>query len=265
MNPVAGQIQKGLDSWKKLGAKIAYLVSANKKVPKIWLGSNKSSKVIIIASGLHLEETSGPSLLLEPTALSPILQPTLEKDINFLIYPVINQFGLSYLPTNRRKFLRYNEEGINYNDGWGIPEKKSKEVELVEKDILDTKNTKEIIFAISLHEDSETPGKGYVYTNAVKSRDFRAKLIKGIKSKINVALLATKQHLLEANEPTFQGGVIEEEFCIVDAKDPGSMENWLADDLGVPTVLSEGPFGLPLKVRKEFQLVVIESIVSLLQ
>jgi len=263
MHPLAAQIPNGLNSWQAAGAKVGTLKKDKINVPRIWVNSVKN-KVFLLIGGLHLEETSGPFLLLTPQLLLPVLEPLLKKGVNIVIYPAINQFGLSFEPSTNDKLLRYNAEGINYNDRWGIKAKKCKEVEVVEKDILSIKKFYEIIFAVSLHEDSETPQKGYIYTNGISDPNFRKKLRQGIISQVSADILASEKDFQEGIQSEFTGGKVEEEFCLVEAKDPGSMESWTADKLHVPTVLSESPFGLSLDTRKSFHLSVIASAISVL-
>jgi hypothetical protein len=264
MNPVSDAIVHGKAEWRKSGGLARALKSGDLTVPKVWFpGQNKGKRVLLLTSGLHLEETSGPILLLDPKLVLPTIYPFIQKGVNVLIYPAINQYGLSFDPAGDDKLLRYNQDGINYNDGWGFPnDKKCKEVALVEEDILQTKKNYEFIFALSLHEDSETPKKGYIYTNGISDPNFRKKLRQGILSEVPPDILATQKELDEGIQPEFEGGVVEEGFCLVEAKDPGSLENWLADDLHIPTVLSESPFGLDLETRKSFHLSVIKSVIT---
>lgn len=263
MNPIASLLPKGLAAWGKVSADVSFLIQGGFRVPRILLGS--ADQYVLIASGLHLEETSGPALLLDPEGVFPVLKPILDKKIGILMYPVINQVGLKYLPTENDHLLRYNDNNFNYNDGWGIPgNKKATEVALVEKDILSLNRISQIKLALSLHEDSETPGKGYIYTNGISDSILRKSITQKIKGHVDVKQLANKSDILESGQETFQGGIIEDDICIVDSKDKGSIENWLADDLKIPTVLSEGPFGLDLEVRKKFQLEVLKATLLIL-
>jgi len=264
MNPVTKRISKGLAAWRRAGARVDFLRKNNISVPRIWLGAN-TGKTILIQSGLHLEETSGPLLLLDPSALLPTVRSALKRDISFLIYPVVNNFGLRHDPSGPDKLLRYNEKGINYNDGWGLSDdKKCLEVKLVEEDILKFLGTNKVILAVSLHEDSTTPQKGYLWFNGIKSTKVRKEIRARLKSKIlkSGLLKIDRQILLTIRESKVDGGRVEGGFTVVDAKDKGALEHWLGEDLKIPTVLSEAPFGLRLRTRKSFHSKVIDSAIS---
>lgn len=260
MNPVALGLKTGLKKWQEVAD--LHLLSVNGiSVPRIFIKALGKSllvnnQTIIIASGLHLEETSGPLLLLDPSWLFPKLKPVLQKNISFLIYPVINNYGLKYPPSSPEKLLRNNKQGINYNDGWGLaPHKKCQEVELVENDILEFQQGQVICLALSLHEDSTTPGKGYLWTNATNAVQ-RQLIQKNVTAKIDQSLL------INTKAKSVQGGKVEAGFMVVNSRDKGSFENWLADDLKIPTILSEAPFGLALSTRKNFHLAIIDSCIN---
>ncbi|OGM61057.1 hypothetical protein A3A75_02755 [Candidatus Woesebacteria bacterium RIFCSPLOWO2_01_FULL_39_10] len=172
------------------------------------------------------------------------------------IYPVINNYGLKYNTTDPYKFLRSNEKGINYNSGWGVnTSKKCIEVMLVEEDIKKIQSNRKVRLVLSLHEDSTSIGKGYIWTNALGTK-LRRSIQDKLKSKIDKKLLTN----MKENE--VQGGKVEVGFTIVDAQDVGSFENWLAEDLKIPVVLSESPFGLSLATRKKFHIRIIEASLS---
>lgn len=258
MNIISSKIIPGLANWKKLGGKLDFLKSSSIGVPRIFIASKRpSNELVIIVSGFHLEETSGPLLLLNPDKVLPILNLG-PAYANFLIYPVINQFGLKFSIDSHENLLRSNHLGINYNDKWGMLGKKTEEVSLIESDILKMVKKYSPIFALSLHEDSVTPGKGYLWFNGIKSREVRKKIITEVKSVVEKSLA------LEIQEPEVEGGKIEDGFAIVDAKDKGTFENWLSDDLKIPVVLSEAPFGLKLNVREQFHQVVMKSAINVL-
>lgn len=260
MNPVAISLKKGLIRWQDV-ADLHLLKVNGKSVPRIFVKAKATSplpnnKTIIIASGLHLEETSGPLLLLEPSLLLPKLKPALQKNISFLIYPVINNYGLKYAASDPEKLLRNNKEGINYNDGWGLAtHKKCQEVQLVENDIKKLYQKQKVCLALSLHEDSTAKGKGYLWTNAINAK-LRRLIQKNVTAKID------KNLLVEIKAKSVQRGKIEGGFMVVNSKDKGSFENWLADDLKIPTILSEAPFGLDLSIRKNFHLAIIDSCIN---
>ena len=257
MNPINGAIKPGLKLWRKAGAKVSFLSSSTFSVPQIWLGSS-GKKVLLIASGLHLEETSGPFLLFDEKILLPVLEPLIKKGVNVLIYPLINQYGLAFSPLDDEELLRFNSQGFNYNDGWGLKEK-CEEVGLVENDILKITKSFDLFFAISMHEDSDIPKKGYIYLNRLKNASFRKNLRLGIQSLVKKDILASEKDLKEGVLPSELVGAKIEDFSLVESKDEGAMEQWLAYSLNVPTVLSEAPFGLNLATRKSFHLAVVKS------
>ncbi|MEK7188691.1 MAG: hypothetical protein AAB685_02470 [Patescibacteria group bacterium] len=259
MNPVTLGLKRGLKRWQEV-ADLNLLKVKGISVPRIFVKAKGASSLannqtIIIASGLHLEETSGPLLLLDPSSLLPKLQPALQKNISFLIYPVINNYGLKYSPSGPEKLLRNNKQGINYNDGWGLTQKKCLEVSLVEKDILEFGKKQNLSLVLSLHEDSTAPGKGYLWINATNAK-LRRLIQKNVTTSIDTSLL------IKTKAKSVQGGKVEAGFMVVNAKDKGSFENWLADDLKVPTILSEAPFGLDLSTRKNFHSAIIASCIN---
>lgn len=260
MNPVRKIIDPGLEAWQNYGAKVSFLGPSRVKVPRIRLDSG-GNKVFVIASGLHLEETSGPFLLLRPKALIPALKPLIKRGINILIYPLINQHGLKFSAKEDERLLRFNSRGIDYNDCWGL-KKKCIEVALVEKDIRRAYKSSSIIFFLSLHEDSDMPKKAYVYTNGVFNYPLRKRLRGAIASMVNRKVLATPSLLKKNIQPSELVGASIEDFFLVESRDEGAMEDWLAYSLGVPTILSEAPFDLALNTRRAFHLAVLRSISS---
>jgi hypothetical protein len=258
VNPIRTAIGPGLSAWRRKGANVDYLIFGGLKVPRIWFGPKKND-ILLLASGLHLEETSGPLLLLNPDKLLAAFESLTDAGLNLLIYPVINQHGLKFSPDANDKLLRYNAGGVNYNDGWGL-RKKCKEVSLVEKDILNFQKSFRIIFAQSMHEDSDLPKKGYVYSNGIHNASFRKKLRKYIQASVKDGVLASSS-LVKNNIPKSELiGARIEDFLLVESHDKGSMEEWLAYDLGIPTLLSEAPFGLTLKTRQDFHFAVLGSL-----
>ncbi len=247
MNPVSKQISKGLVKWSK----IAHVSNLSKKykLPRIIFGSQK--RAIIISTGLHLEETSGPLTLLDPAKLKWLLEFAKKNKFTIVLYPIINNRGLSYLPTADEKFLRTNDKGVDYNDCWGIKEVTG-EVRIVSRDIKKIIKKYDVVCALSLHEDSALPKKGYIWTNGV-AKKLREQICKLIKSNI------LKKYILEIGQKTFEGGKVENRFCVVNARDYGSFEVWMAELNNIPTVLSEAPFGEKLAIRSKFHMEVIKA------
>lgn len=260
MNPVALQLKKGLAKWKEV-AKVDLLKTVAVTVPRISLLSKvrsipNNSKVVIIASGLHLEETSGPLLLLDPSKMLAILKSALNKGVSFFIYPVINNFGLKYDLSTSEQLLRNNEKGVNYNDGWGLNTNiKCLEVGLVENDIKKILQKNRVLLVLSLHEDSTSMGKGYIWLNSVN-----AQLRRSIQKKVLMKI--DKKVLMNSKKRIIQGAKVEMGFTIVNAKEKGSFEHWLGEDLRIPTLLLEAPFGLDLKTRINFHRYVMAAAIS---
>jgi hypothetical protein len=253
MNLVKKDIIPGLKAWRKLGAKITYLKKGSLRVPEIFIKSTvQSDKLFLIATGFHLEETSGPLFLLNPKKSFPAIKRLLKKT-NVAIFPVINQYGLAFSAKGEDKYLRYNKEGLNYNSAWGFNKKKCQEVGLVEKQLVELYKEYEIIFALSLHEDSTEPGKGYLWINNIV-KDIREKIQTSLSKRVNKKLL-----LQIISTVGLRRGKIEKGFSVIDAHDD-SFENYMSEILGIPTLLSEAPFGLDLKRRIAFHKASLASI-----
>lgn len=252
MNIVVSYLTKGILDWKKNGAKISYLKKDDLRIPLIFLGSyTKTKKIFLIASGLHLEETSGPILLLSVSRILPSMKRLLKK-LNIVILPVINQRGLKYDETMPDRYLRFNDDGINYNSGWGSNSKKPVENKLVEREILKIFGKFKIVFALSLHEDSTEPGNGYLWMNRIDRENrviIQERMLKSPHKKL----------LKMTSTIGFRKGQIENGFTIVNAKDD-SFENFMSEILGVPTLLSEAPFGKSLARRISFHKAVLTSL-----
>ncbi|HJX59611.1 MAG TPA: hypothetical protein VJ481_03645 [Patescibacteria group bacterium] len=253
MNVVKGHLDSGLRGWKDVGAKVTYLKRGGIQVPEIYIPSSvQSNKLLLIVSGFHLEETSGPLLLLNSGGCSPLIAKILEK-MNVLIFPVINQYGLAFDEAGSDKFLRYNQNGINFNTAWGFKKEKCKEVEIVEPRLIELHNKYQIVFVLSLHEDSTEPGKGYLWINNVV-KDKRMKIQTSLESKVDKKILLQMKSTVGLRE-----GKIEKGFSVIDAKDE-SFENFTSEILGIPTLVSEAPFGLDLETRMAFHKASLSSL-----
>lgn len=258
MNIVKKRLDKGLADWNKSGFKITHIGRKKYIIPRIEIGNSKNITILFI-SGLHLEETSGPLLLLSPNKLLNIFDRKNNQNFSFLIYPLVNNYGLGHHQKSDEKLLRYDRNNLNYNDGWGLSDlEKSREVKIVEDDILYNLKSRKIAFAISLHEDSSVPGKGYIWINGMNNKLKRKELIQSVKQK------ADKESLIHMTQKRAGGGKVEGNIAIVNARDKGTLEDWLAHDLNVPTVLSEAPFSKTLFKRIGFHKLVIKSSISIL-
>lgn len=252
MNPIASKIAPGIALWREI-AKVKVVKRNKLIIPRIIFGSFNDA--VLICTGLHLEETSGPLTFLDPGNIKELLELANSKKLSLIIYPLINNFGLDYDTNAEEKLLRRNSDGINYNDGWGM-HKGAEEVEVAESDITGVLNRYNVKLAMSLHEDSVCPGKGYLWINGLRDQETRFKIYNEVKKNID------PKFLLTMTNQKGEGGQIEDSISIVDSKDEGAFEEWMADHFGVPTVLSEAPFGESLEVRKNFHLEVIKASIN---
>ena len=140
----------------------------------------------------------------------------------------------------------------NYNSGWGSNSTKCTEVAIVERYISKLFSKYKIIFVLSLHEDSTEAGKGYLWMNSIDKQmrtSIQNYLVKNVSSKI----------LCKLSKVGLRKGFIENKFTIVNSQDD-SFENFTSTILGVPTLLSEAPFGLSLPRRIFFHKTSLNSI-----
>jgi len=253
MNVIKKSIAPGIKVWKGKAAKISYLKQENLRVPVIFLRSKiQSDKLFLIASGFHLEETSGPLFLLNPQTCVSSFTNILTK-MNIVIFPVINQFGLSFKETMQDKHLRRNALGLDYNSAWGFDKEKCQEVRLVEKKLIELYKEYQLVFVLSLHEDSTEPGKGYLWMNNIRTNT-RKTIQLALEKKVDKKILLQMKSTVGLRR-----GRIESGFSVVDAKDE-SFENFTSEILGIPTLLSEAPFGLDLDRRIAFHRAALTSI-----
>ncbi len=252
MNPIASKIAPGLSSWKKI-ANVMKIKNGKIMIPRIIVGEHDDA--VLICTGLHLEETSGPLIFLDHKNLDELLKIAKKRKLTLIIYPLINNFGLDYAPDYEEKFLRRNEAGINYNDGWGM-KKKAIEVSLAEQDMDMVLKKYNVKLTMSLHEDSVCVKKGYLWINGLPSKSTREKIYKEVKKNIKPEYLLKME-----NEKDIVGGFVENEISVVDSKDEGAFEEWIADKK-IPVVLSEAPFAESLEVRKNFHLEVIKASIK---
>ncbi len=214
-NEVAQWVAPGMEKWRSI-AHTHFL--GNLRVPQIITPPRQTS--VVVMTGHHLEETSGPKFALEPDHFKPFMNA-----FDFMIFPVINQHGLNFPANANENLLRKNTWGINYNSGWGKP-LKTAEGRLIEQEILHRK----FDVAISLHEDSTTPGEGSFYTNG-----------------LNPHQLDKFVDVIFSNH----GFRLAPKAITIDEQDGHSSEYWLSKQ-GIQTFLIEAPFGLPMEERIAF-------------
>ncbi len=248
-------LKEGLSAWKDSGAKVYFLEKDNLRIPVIdapAMTSAGDNETILAGFGLHLEETSGIKFVLNPDNFEEYRR----YGKSFLIFPIVNQYGLKYPDNSHEILLRYDAQQRNYNDGWGDCEAyyKPREAYLVEDEIRRFLRNKPIRLCVSYHEDSEMPKIGYIYTVGINETDRRS-YAKRIKARIDDRMLAK---LPVVNNVL--GGMIEHDMVVAEEYDPRALENWVYYSLGIPSVLVEGPFGLELEARVDFQRKVTESV-----
>ncbi len=262
MHELVKKLPEGLSQWHSLGARVTLLPDHTLSVPVIEIATPSPSPAhpsVIVETGLHLEEDSGPFLALSPHLLLPILLPLVRSGIDILIYPDVNQHGLKYHPKDDPKLLRYNPQGYNYNDGWGVSYNKSTEVAITEAHINQHLSTHTPLLFLSLHEDSDHRETGYLWTNGINDQRTRKELHQRFTN-----IWGAQQLLKNAPPQMLCGGTCEEGYILVDSQDPGSIEHWLGETHHIPTILSEAPFGANLQDRMKFHASVAAAAVGLL-
>ena len=249
-------LETGLTDWQRSGAKVYLLENNDLRIPIIDAPpvNSKQKKIILAGFGLHLEETSGIKFVLDPDNFEAYRK----SGFRFIIFPVVNQFGLKHNENSHETMLRYDDFGRNYNDGWGDCEAgyKTNEMYLIEEEIRRLNKIQKIDLCLSYHEDSDIPQKGYIYTLGMDEME-RLRVARNIKTKIDNSLLA--EFITEYND---MGGFIEHGMIVAEEYDPRALENWVYRDLEIPSVLIEGPFGCDLETRIDFQRKITESILN---
>lgn len=272
----------GLDKWRMVpNAHVSYLTEPDQpdlRVPRVVVmsraGFAPGSPVVICITDMHAEESSGRHIFSNPDNVFPIINPHLDR-YSFIIYPQVNHHGQQFIDAfgNMRagyqrlsikeaeKLTRYNNHGINYNDGWGnvfTLDKKTREGVLIENDSNNFMARYDAVAGFSAHEDSSAPHQGYIWVNERPFVRQIPKMKRVIESGWNGRLVSPFT--------TYQDTEIEwDSFVAVDMRDPGSWETFM-NDRGVPTVLSEAPFGEPLAARLNFhQRVLSGSLEALLR
>lgn len=273
MNPIketeiSTVVGSGLDRWRMVpNTYVSYLTEPGQpdlRVPRVIVksrtGLTPGSPVVVCITDMHAEESSGHHIFSSPDKVFPIIQPHLDR-YSFVIYPQVNHCGpqfidafgnmrTGYQQTNIReagRLTRYNEKGINYNDGWGemFPsDKKTREGALIEDDSNNFMARYDVVAGFSAHEDSSAPHQGYIWANEQPFVRQIPKMKRVIEHGWGGQLVSPFT--------TYQDKEIEwDSFVAVNMRDPGSWETFM-NDQGVPTVLSEAPFGDPLATRLNF-------------
>lgn len=273
MNPIkeieiSTVVESGLNRWRMVpNAHVSFLTDPNEpdlRVPRVIVTSRAGfmphSPVVVCITDMHAEESSGHHVFSNPDQVLPIIQPHLDR-YSFVIYPQVNHHGPQFIDAfgNMRsgyqqtsikeadKLTRYDKNGINYNDGWGevFPtDRKTREGALIEHDTNNFMSRHTVVAGFSAHEDSSAPHQGYIWAN---EQPFVRQI-----PKIKRAIESGWYGSLVSPFASYQDTEIEwAGFVAVDMRDPGSWETFM-NDQGVPTVLSEAPFGDPLATRLNF-------------
>lgn len=275
-------VESGLSRWRMVpNTHVSYLSEpgqADLRVPRVVVKSRAGfapgSPVVICITDMHAEESSGRHLFSNPDNVLPIIKPHLDR-YSFIMYPQVNHHGQQFIDAfgNMRtgyqqtsiketdKLTRYDKNGINYNDGWGevFPsDKKTREGALIEDDTNNFMTQHAVVAGFSAHEDSSAPHQGYIWVN---ERPFVRQI-----PKMKRVIESGWSGRLVSPFASYQDTEIEwDSFVAVDMRDPGSWETFM-NDRGVPTVLSEAPFGEPLAARLNFhQRVLSGSLEALLR
>ncbi len=265
-NVVVEWMFSGLYRWERSGAQVTFLTYDGIRVPKIWApvysddnSLTTGNPTVIIIGGQHLDEVHSTGLLLR----QPQVFNCLRRRFNLLIYPVINQSGLSFPHDSGIRLLREDDYSHNYNSFWGFRFfKKATEVFLVEDDII--KNIKQgtnVVAAISFHSDSELPYQGYVFIDKWDEWSIQ-------QYRQTVETHTTIRPFLRtaSNQPYTGNGQLRDGWIIVNYQDidqPGSFENWM-NTLRTPTLVIEAPHGVSPEIEMEFSQVMIEALAQIL-
>lgn len=272
-------VRQGLARWNLVPeARVNYLTDQawpDLNVPRVVLSSRQGLKprspVVVGATGFHAEENSGHFIFSTPDFIYPVVKPYMDR-CSFVFYPQVNHHAPQYMDALGRplggyaieevkKAARANERQINYNGGWGeefTRDNKTREGILIERDSNNFMADYDVIVGISDHEDSTAPHQGYIWVNERPLVRQIPRLKRSIERIWNGQLVCPFD--------TYQDMEIEwDDFVAVDVRDSGSWETYM-NDQGVPTVLSEAPFGDRLADRLFFhQLVLAATLEAALQ
>lgn len=248
-------------SWQQRGVAVRFESAGQYIVPYIELDGSLPVKernpAVILATGMHLEETSGPALLRQPEPILSVLQPFREEGLSFLLFPQINQFGSQFVgKTGAPELLRQDHRGVEYNDGFGLdtPARATAESRAVERVMRDYMTRFDVQLGISFHEDSDLPRQGYLWTNGVPHL---------LRSQVQTQLSSIwggSRYLFESRTPhpsvqedreSGEPGHWEDSLA-VDFEDEGCLEHWWAKMCGIAAFCVEAPFGAHPKIRELF-------------
>lgn len=265
-------VQNGLDRWLLIpNVEVSYLVNEawpDLLVPKIVIPSRRGlvyrSPVVVGATDFHVEENTGNYVFSDPDFVYPIVQEYVDR-YSFVFYPQVNHHAPAFMDALGRpkegytykeaiQHARANEVAINYNDGWGTiytSDQKTREGRLIEDDTNNLMKDFDVVLGITDHEDSTAPHQGYFWANEPPVVTCRAKIIRSV-DRLWRGRLVTQFD-------TYRDTEIEwDRFCAVNVRDPGSWETYM-NDQGIPTVLSEAPFGDSLEDRLFFHELVLAA------
>src|SRR5258706_6258091 len=113
-NIVSTWLNEGLYKWRNAKASVHYLGHKGLRVPMIEAPAFEQGNAninVLLVTGLHLEEISGPKLALTPD----IFSVWRKNGVNFWIFPNVNQYGLQFSEDSPDTLLRYDVRHINYN------------------------------------------------------------------------------------------------------------------------------------------------------
>lgn len=251
-----------IDAWKPY-ADIAVASAGSFEIPIMTVRgatqSPRADELAFLVSGMHLEEPSGPELLSKPEPLLSLLQPYLHDGLSFLLIPQINMFGQQFVGhTSRSELLRCDHRGVEYNDGFGLNMKAriTAESEAVERVMRAYLQTHRVTLGISLHEDSDLPKQGYIWTNGVPPLT-RAEVRRSLDSK-----WGGSRYLFQSPQthPSVPNLTQEGEFghwegpLAVDYADEGCLEHWWASMYGIAAFCVEAPHAAHPKIKELFLL-----------
>lgn len=255
-NPIAQWIEPGLESWKQVGAEVSFLKTQAYKIPRIYY-RGLGNENILLAGAFHDEETSGAKTILDPANFDLVRK----AGFSILAYPIINFWGLRFCLLENERWHRKGPEYVNYNDGWGksIPGK-NVEVSAIQRDIGLFMKKNRIVCAIAMHEASDNPGVGFLYSLNARI-EITDKIFSGLVNTTSGRYLA--EFTQGSSVQTEFGGNIRHGCIIADSKDPHSFEDWISSGANrTPVFVVEAPFGESLEHRERFQATSVRIIVT---
>jgi predicted deacylase len=207
---------------------------------KIRSKSIRKNVDLVIASGVHGEETAGPITIVQN--LAEILQTARKEKIKLLIYPLVNAYGFE-------KKKRFNADGISCNSFW-IHEKGAlaRESKAVKKDISRYKAK----YFLSMHEEGETKKKGFYlyYFGDIRVAEFLVKTA------------AKKDHVFATGFPgrfgedTIKNGIIHNPH-------DGTFEDFMFHQGCRASICTETHLKLPMEKRVAISLSLIKEMIKI--